>query len=284
MKINEVSTDHSDFLKIIRTIAKPPKRLWYTGTLPVGRLPTVAVIGTRRPTPYGREVTIKLTTDLAKRGIVIVSGLALGIDSIAHRAALEAGGTTIAVLPSPLDAIYPRSHHALAERVVATGGALLTEYDLGDPVYPVNFIARNRIVAGISDGVLVIEASAKSGTMHTAGFALEQGRAVLAVPGNITSSVSEGCNNLIKAGARAVTSVSDILEEIGITETKQTVLPLAASPEEQVILQHLTAGVRDANELSARSKLTAAQFSQTLTMLEISGKIRPLGGNKWALS
>jgi DNA processing protein len=282
MKINNIYPDHSKYFKIISSIAKNPKRLWYVGNLPEERLPTVAIVGTRKPTAYGREVAHKLAYELAARGVVIVSGLALGIDGIAHRGALEASGTTIAVMAGGLDRIHPTTHRSLAIDIITNGGALISEYEAGQTAYPSNFIARNRIVSGISDVILVIEASANSGTIHTAGFALEQGRTVMAVPGNITSSVSIGCNNLIKSGATPVTDVADILVELGLTDA-QTILPLGDSREEQTILRLMAEGLRDGEDIQKQSGLAPALFSQTLTMLEISGKIRALGANQWAV-
>lgn len=282
MKINKLTPDYPEYLKIIQTIATAPKRLWYIGKLPENRLPTVAIIGTRKPTAYGREVVEHLSYELAKCGVVIVSGLALGVDGLAHRAALKAGGITIAIMPGGLDSIHPRSHRQLALDILGAGGALISEYPPGEPPYRSNFVARNRIVSGISDAVLVVEASAKSGTMHTASFALDQGRVVMAVPGNITSTVSAGCNNLIKTGAAPITHVTDILHELNLGPV-QPALPFASSPEEQVILQLIHAGLRDGDDLQKQSGLAPPLFGQTLTMLEIGGKVRALGANQWAL-
>ncbi len=283
-KINDLTTEVPDYLQMLLNIANTPQRLWYIGTLPTERIPTVAIVGTRKPTSYGQEIAHLLAYELASRGIVIVSGLAFGIDSIAHRGALEAGGKTLAIVPGGLDHIYPSAHRKLAEEIIQNGGALITEYDLGSYTYPQNFIARNRIVSGVSDGLLVIEASAKSGTMHTASFALEQGKPVMAVPGNITSPTSEGCHNLLKAGARLITGTDDILDELGLTDDHQQVtLPFASNPQEKSILDLLQKGVRDGDELQVACGLDASLFSQTLTMLEVSGKIRPLGANKWGM-
>jgi DNA processing protein len=281
MNINSFIPDKEEYTQIIGTIAGVPKRLWSIGNMPSTRRPTVAIVGSRKPTTYGKDIAHRLSYDLASRGVVIVSGLALGIDSIAHRAALEAGGTTIAIMPCGLDRVYPATHRALAEDIIRSGGVLISEYEPSADLYPVNFIARNRIVSGISDAVLVIEASRKSGTMHTAGFALEQGRSVMAIPGPITSPSSEGCHNLLKSGARLITDVNDIFDELGLAEPKQTELPLAASPQEHIILTLLQQGTHDGDELQLKSRLPAAEFAQTLTMLEITGKIRPLGGNQW---
>jgi DNA processing protein len=283
-KINDVSSDAPDYLQMIKNIADSPKRLWHIGSLPPNRLPTVAIVGSRKPTAYGQEIAHRLSFELASAGVVVVSGLALGIDSIAHRGALEAGGKTLAIMPCGLDRIYPASHRDLAQDIIKGGGALISEYEPGSITYPINFIARNRIVSGVSDGLLVIEASAKSGTMHTASFALDQGKSVMAVPGNITSRVSEGCHNLLKAGARLVTGVDDVLDELGLAgSAKQARLPFASNPQEQSILELIGRGVRDGDDLQAGCGLSASVFSQTLTMLEVTGKVRALGANKWGL-
>lgn len=283
-KINELVPDEAIYFKMLKTIAKPPKRLWYSGTLLTDIKPTVAIVGTRRPTSYGKEISSQIAGELARAGVTIVSGLAFGIDATAHRAALESGGTTIAVLPGDLKSIYPRTHHKLASDIVQNGGALLTEYENGAEIYRGNFIARNRIVSGISDIIIVVEASAKSGTMHTVNFALEQGKSVMAVPGNITSPVSVGCNNLIKTGARPVTDIRDVFEELGIDPSaQQTLLPLGDTLEEQAILKLIIDGERDTEKLLLMSRLEPQIFSQTLTMLELTRKIRPLGNNKWCV-
>lgn len=283
-KINSVLTDHISYTQVIQSIANMPKRLWLYGTLPAHRLPTVAIVGTRKPTAYGREVTYQLSYELAKRGIVVISGLALGVDGIAHQAALDAGGTTIAVLPTPLEAIHPRAHHKLAHSIVEGGGALVSEYAADDDVYKINFIARNRIVTALSDAVLITEAAARSGTLTTANFALEQGRPVMVVPGNITSLTSSGCNNLLKMGATPVTEVSDVLHELGLQDIgEQSRLPLGRTREEDKLIKLLAGGVREGHELQQKSGLNAALFNQALSMLEIEGKIRALGANQWTL-
>ena len=247
-------------------------------------MPTVAIVGTRKPTPYGHETTYRLSYELAKRGVVIVSGLALGVDGIAHQAALDAGGTAIAILPTPLESIHPKTHHQLAERIVKSGGALLSEYGATDGVYKGNFIARNRIVTALSDAVLITEAAARSGTLTTARFALEQGKTVMVVPGNITSTMSAGCNNLLKVGAAPVTTVEDILHELGLQDVgEQVKLPLAQTREEDILLKLLVTGVREGEQLHQKSGLPAAVYSQTMTMLEIEGKIRALGSNQWTI-
>lgn len=246
--------------------------------------PKVAIVGSRKITLYGKQVTAQLTRDLARAGVVIVSGLAIGIDSIAHRAALEAGGLTIAVLPAGLDQIYPTRHHQLAEQILQGGGALMSEYPPGSTPYKGNFIERNRLVSGLANAILITEASLKSGTLHTARFALEQGRDVLAVPGNITSSNATGTNNLIKSGAVPVTSVNDIFHCLGITAGHARQKPRGDTPEQQVVLDLLLEGTSDGSELLNRSKLGVTEFTQTITMLEITGNIKAAGGNQWLIA
>jgi len=283
-KINKVVSDEQNYLQMTRGIANLPKSLYLIGKLPAKAQPSVSIIGTRKPSAYGQEVAYKLAYDLAKRGIVVVSGLALGIDALAHKGALDAGGTTIAVMPGGLDEFYPRTNHRLAERIIASGGALISEYPAGDRPFKANFVARNRIVAAIADGVLVIEAATKSGTIHTAGFALDYGRPVMAVPGNITNPMSTGTNRLIATGARLITRVEDVLAEIGVeAEQVQMPFPLGATPEESVIIKLLARGVRDGEELQQLSDLPPDTYSQVMTMLEINGVVRPLGANQWGI-
>jgi DNA processing protein len=247
-------------------------------------MPCLTVVGSRKVTAYGRAVTTSLVSELARAGVVIVSGLAIGVDAIAHKAALDAGGITIAVLPGSIERIYPASHTYIAKHILEQGGALITEYPEGTVTYPQNFIARNRIAAGLGDAVLITEAAQKSGTLHTARFGLEQGKTVLAVPGNITSPTSVGTNNLIKAGAVPVTSAADIFNVLGIQPTVPRVVATGETPAEQLILDLLQQGALDADTLLVKSGLETPNFNQSLTMLEIRGHVRPLGNNIWELS
>lgn len=284
MKINTLITDKHEYLKKLNIVANYPKKLYKIGEIPEKNTTTVAIVGSRKPTPYGREVTEMLATELSQHNIVVVSGLALGIDGIAHRATLRAGGITLAVLAHGLDNVYPTSHKALAEQIVQNKGALLSEYAPGVPALPHQFLARNRIVSGLADAVIVVEAAARSGTLSTAAHALDQGREVFAVPGNITNPLSAGCNALIKQGALPVTSTQDILEIIRPTHTPtQTQFALGDTQEEKTILQLLAQGQRDGDMLLENSLLNPDIFSQTLTMLEIKGLIKPLGANQWTL-
>lgn len=284
MKINSISPPKHKYLQIIDTIAKSPERLYFIGTLPSERRPTVAIVGTRKPTAYGREVTYQLAYDLAKHGLVIISGLALGVDGVAHRAALEAGGTTIAVLANGVDVIYPASHKSLASDIISSGGAIISEYEPGTTARQYQFLARNRIVSGLSDAVIVTEAAIRSGTLSTVTHALEQGREVFVVPGNITSPLSAGCNALIKQGAHPITCAEDVLEIIAPDVLRpQQFLPLGNTPLESIIISLIQSGIRDGDQLQVQSNVDASQFSQALTMMEISGTVRALGGNQWTV-
>jgi len=285
MKINTIFPDKHKFLQIITTIAKKPEKLYVMGNLPDQRLPSAAVVGTRKPTGYGKEVAHKLAYELAKRGVVIISGLALGIDGIAHRGALEAGGTTIAVLANGLPHIYPSTHKDLAQQIIEKNGAIISEYEPETSARQYQFLERNRIVSGLSDAIIIVEAAARSGTLNTAAHALEQGREIFVVPGNITSPLSAGCNSLLKQGAHPVTCVEDILEVIAPQLLQpQSVLPLGATPLETTIISLLQSGIRDGDELHQKSQTSITEFTQTLTMLEINGIIRALGGNQWTLN
>lgn len=200
MKVKKITLADSAYPTVLREIAAPPKQLYYLGAPPDTWLarPRVAIVGSRGVTPYGKAVTEQLAGQLAERGITIISGLALGVDAVAHTAAIAAGGMHIAVLANGLDEIYPASNTNLARQLLSSGGTIISEYPEGTPSFKQNFVARNRIVTGLCDALLITEATEKSGTLHTARFALEQGKDVLVVPGNITSPTSVGCNNLIK--------------------------------------------------------------------------------------
>ncbi|HLA49054.1 MAG TPA: DNA-processing protein DprA [Candidatus Saccharimonadales bacterium] len=285
MRVNSLKHDDPDFPQLLRHIPSPPRQLFWLGAHPRSFLdkPRVAVVGSRQASSYGAQVTERLVSALAKAGLVIVSGLALGVDSIAHTACLRAGGLTIAVLPSGLDQIYPASHLALAKQIVERGGCLISEYPPGAQIYRSNFIARNRLISGLADGLLITEAAKGSGTMHTASFALEQGRSVMAVPGNINSLGSEGCNSLIKNGALPVTSVDDVLAELGIgTNKPKGSRAFRSGPNEQKIFDLIRSGIGDQQQLAAAARLNGSQLGAALRTLEINGYIRAESGS-WSL-
>lgn len=284
-KINKLTSD--ELPKLLKQLPQPPKQLFVAGELEaLLTSPKVAIVGSRKVSRYGREVTEKFASELTGAGVVIISGLALGVDSIAHQACLDAGGKTIAVLPTPLEDIYPAAHRGLAEQILKQGGAMVSEYRPGDFVGRANFVARNRIIAVLADAILITEAALKSGSLHTARYGLELGRDVLAVPGNITSDTSEGTNNLLKRGALTATEASDVLFALGIApeKSKKPSTLKGANPTEQIILDLLASGTTDGAELLEKSGLEASEFNQALTMLELNGAIRAAGGNHWLLT
>lgn len=286
MKINTISPDDSKYLQMLNDIAKKPKKLHYAGILPKERRPSVAIVGTRKPTPYGREVTQRFAFELASRGVVIVSGLALGVDAIAHKAALEAGGTTIAVLGNGLPTIYPAAHANLAKEIISSRGAIISEYDEYEKARPHYFLERNRLVSGLADIVLITEAAARSGTLNTAGHALEQGRDIFVIPGNITSPMSLGCNQLLKQGAMPATSPEDILEILNLTDTLNDAprtLPRGSTPLETAVITAIAGGIQDGDAIQAELEVSATELSAALTMLELSSAIKALGANRWTL-
>jgi len=280
-----ISKNNKEYPKEFNGLPQPPKELFIEGNLsPLLDKPKVAIVGSRRASAYGRAVTEQFAKRLAARGIVIVSGLALGVDSIAHQAALDAGGLTIAILPSGLDNIYPSSHFGLAKKIIKQNGALVSEYPPKTIAFKANFIARNRLIAGLSSVVLITEAAASSGSLHTANFAIEQGTEVMVVPGPITSPTSAGCNNLIKSGATPATSADDILNYLKIDSLPSNEHEIYASnPSEHAILKLLKSGQQEGSYLLSQSGLTAEDFNQTMSMLEITGRIKAAGGDNWTL-
>lgn len=295
-KFNQITPLEADFTEVLDGIAVKPKSLYFYGKMPENmsfgrstmRPKCVAIVGARKNTRYGEEVAYKLAYELAKKGVIVVSGLAYGIDSIAHRAALDAGGRTVAVLGTPIDKIYPKPHEGLAREIVEKDGVVMSEYAPGTIIHPkVSFLERNRLISGLSDVVVVVEAAERSGSLNTAAHALEQGKEVLAVPGNITSPLSQGCNRLIRQGAMPYTGVDDVLNLLFPAprrRKKAEQLLIFGDTEEEVAVMRLIAdGVRDGEEIMAKLQMPVATFNQTVMMLEIKGMVRSLGANKWSL-
>ena len=355
-KINQIAPLESDFTEVLEAIALKPKMLYFRGKMPgnvlkngvlevgrsegesggdgirretgkVGRRPkTVAIVGSRHNTRYGEEVAYRLGYELGRRGVVVVSGLAYGIDSIGHRGCLDGDGVTVAVLGSRIDEIYPREHLGLAREIIEKGGAIISEYapkDLVDaPLAPgeagvvgtewisyedecagkaglpyerrridpkMSFLYRNRLISGLADVVIVVEAAVKSGSLNTATHALEQGREVFAVPGNITAPYSQGCNKLIAQGAIPLTEVDDVLrvlfpEEYAVKRKVARKRGLVGDTDvETAILGALGQGCRAGEEIMQVALLPPEVFNQAMTLLEIKGRVRALGGNNWGL-
>lgn len=283
--VRAIPQDDSLFPRRLREIYDSPPVLYVRGAFIPGDEWALAVVGTRRPTMYGREVAERLTTDLVRNDITIVSGLARGIDTIVHRAALAAGGRTVAVLASGVDIIYPPENRRLAEEIVQSG-ALVSDYPLGTKPRAEHFPRRNRIMSGLALGTLVIEAAENSGALITARMALEQDREVFAVPGSILSPASTGTNRLIRDGAKAVLGVEDILEELNLSMIPRQ-LPLTevlpADETESLILRHLAQGPAHIDDLCRACSLPVSTLSSTLTLMELKGMVSQLGNMNYAV-
>jgi DNA processing protein len=278
--------DSPNYPSLLRNIPDPPPVLYIKGKLLPRDEWGLAVVGTRRATVYGREATRSLVAGLAASGVTIVSGLAYGIDTFAHRTALEAGGRTIAVLGSGVDIIYPAENRKLAG-LITSNGAVVSEYPLGTQPEGGNFPRRNRIISGLSLGVLVVEGSKRSGAMITADYAAEQGREIFAVPGNILSPKSAGPNQLIQQGAKLATTIGDILEELNLTMVTEQAEAREIIPDnetEAVLLEHLSAEPIHVDELGRATGLPISQVASALTLMELKGKIRQVGGMNYVIA
>lgn len=287
-KIQVITIADENYPKFLKEIWNPPALLYYKGDLPKKEEFTLGVVGTRRISPYGKQITPALVRDLVMNGFTIVSGLALGIDALAHKTAVESGGKTIAVLGSGIDAesVYPVQNRYLAAQIIDSGGAVISEYPVGSLALPTNFPHRNRVISGLSLGTLVIEAAEESGALITTRYALDQNREVFAVPGSIFSPTSVGPNNLIKMGAKAVTSVNDILETLNLAQAAdfiQNKKIIPASPEEEKILNHLSLEPTHVDKIIATCGLDAAKVGAILTLMEMKGMVKNLGGMNYVL-
>ncbi|MBQ3474226.1 DNA-processing protein DprA [Candidatus Saccharibacteria bacterium] len=290
-KINRIAPLETKFTEVLDAIALKPKTLYFYGKIPENMSKTVAIVGSRHNTKYGEEVAYKLAYELAKHDVIVISGLAYGIDSVAHRGCLDAGGKTIAVLGTPINRIYPRAHESLAREIIEKDGAIFSEYGPDETCYPNTnaFLRRNRIISGLSDIVVVVEAAEKSGSLNTATHALNQGKDVFAVPGNINNPYSRGCNNLIKQGAFPYTEPDDLMkllfpEEYLKKRKKFRQKNLIGDTEvETLILQALARGLRSGEEIMKETHLPPEVFNEVATILEIKSRIRALGMNNWSL-
>ncbi len=279
-KINRQSIGISGFTSVLENYEGMPKELSYIGVLPSSRPPTVAIIGSRRPTAYGIEVTHRLAFELAQQGVIIISGLAYGIDAVAHKAALEAGGVTIAVLANGLHRIYPTAHTGLASQIVKQGGAVITEHELGVEAHKYHFLGRNRIVSGLADAVIVTEATDRSGTFSTIAHALTQNKDIFAVPGPITSLLSAGPNRLIQEGAQVVLSAEDVLRAIAPhIPPRQQQLPLGMTPLEQRVIECIQNGESSIEYITKHLSDQPSDILQAITMLELNGTVRSSAGH-----
>lgn len=271
--------DDDGYPNSLREIPQAPPLLYMRGQLEQQDELAVAVVGTRRVSTYGREVARELGSSFARLGVTVVSGLALGVDTVAHQSALEAGGRTIAVLGSGVDHIYPAQNRRLALQIIEQG-ALISDYALGTRPDASNFPPRNRIISGLSLAVIVVEAGKRSGALITARFAAEQSREVFAVPGSILSPGSDGCNRLIQDGAVPVTSVDDLLERLELANViahQEARVTVPASPEEELILKHISSEPQHMNEIVRAAPLETSEVSSLLAMMELKGLVRQVG-------
>jgi len=288
-QIGILSFRDDNYPKLLLEIPKLPPILYYRGAILTADELCIAVVGTRMISNYGRSIIPGLVEPLVDAGAVIVSGMAFGVDAAAHEVAIKKGRRTIAVLGGGLDekSLYPRHHVFLAQQIMDNGGALISEYPVGTPNFKQNFVARNRIISGISIATVVVECDLQSGTLITAKHALDQNRTVYAVPGPIYSPTSEGPNNLIKMGAKPLTCANDIFQDLNLAnlpeqKTAQTVF--GDSKEESALLKLLSLEPIIINELIKKSGLNAAAVGSALTFLEMKGKVRNLGGQQYILS
>ena len=283
--VQVLTWDSPDYPERLRHIYASPPVIYVRGDLQSKDEWAIGVVGTRRASMYGKEATRRIVTDLAHSGVTIVSGLARGVDGQAHQAALDAGGRTIAVLGCGVDVVYPAEHRRLAHQIVEQG-ALISDYPLGTQPEARNFPPRNRIISGLSLGVLVVEGTVKSGARITAEDAVEQDREVFAIPGNILQRNSELPNALIQEGAKLVRCANDILEELNLTQISQHAEVRAALPqskEEAVLLRHLSQEPRHVDEISHLVHMPIEQVTSTLTLMELKGMVRQMGGMKYTV-
>jgi DNA processing protein len=283
--IRLIDWESSDYPALLREINNPPYLLYVKGNLDLNSAPIISIVGSRKYTQYGKQVAENFSRELAHAGIIVASGMAIGIDSFAHRGALDAGGKTVAVLADSLDDnhIHPRINFNMS-REILENGLLVSEYPVPTESLPVLFPARNRIVAGLSLGTLIVEAEEKSGSLITATLALEFNREVFAVPGSVFSPQSFGTNDLIKKGAKVVTSVKDILEELNlgkIEKNNQNFLKIPENKEEEILLKILSTDPLHIDNIAKISKLGTVSTLSTLSMMELKGWAKNIGGQNY---
>jgi len=278
--ITPVAWSDAAYPVALTTIVDPPPVLWTLGAVAAFQAPAVAIVGARAASPYGLSVAEQLAADLAARGLAIISGLARGVDSAAHRGALSAGGVTIGIMGSGVDVMYPPEHAPLA-REMQQHGVVASELVPGTPPLPYLFPLRNRIISGLSRAVVVIEAGEKSGSLITARCALEQGRDVLAVPGNVLSGRSRGAHALLRDGAKIVESADDILEELGMTRKGVVLASTTPFPEDPILACLAPGEPSDLDAIAERSGLTTARLLPRLFELELQGAVARIGGGRF---
>ncbi len=278
--VDVLTWDDEGYPRHLKEIDQPPPVLYIRGSLMPEDEWAVAIVGTRRVTSYGRQVAEEVATTLAQSGVTIISGLARGVDSIAQQAALNAGGRTLAVLGNGVDLVYPPENKRLASEIIEHG-ALVSDYALGTPPDGINFPPRNRIISGLAMSVIIVEAGLTSGALITASFAVEQGRDVFAVPGNINAPQSLGTNRLIRDGAQPLLSPQDVLEALNltmVTEHRVVRVALPTDPVESRLYKLLSREPMHVDEIRAQANMPIETVSATLAMMELKGMVRQVGG------
>lgn len=287
-KISMITFDFPEYPSLLKEISNPPYLLYIKGkTDAINSVPLISVVGSRKYTLYGSQIAESFSRELANSGFGIVSGMAIGIDTFAHRGTLESGGKTVAVLGNGLDdlSLYPRNNFNLSREIIENG-VLLSEYPVGTKAGPLTFPARNRIVAGLSLGTLVVEAGETSGALITAQMALDSNREVFSVPGSIFSPQSIGTNNLIKKGAKLVLGIKDILEELDFSFSKEPAKSISKNPDsenEKTLLKILSSDPIHIDNISKLSRLGTADVSSTLSIMEIKGWVKNIGGQNYII-
>ncbi|MCD4705558.1 DNA-processing protein DprA [bacterium] len=288
-KINILTIQDDDYPKLLKKIKNPPFLLYYKGKLDGLKKPTLAIVGTRKASQYGKQSTFDIAKKISENNITIISGMALGIDTIAHKTAIEANGYTIAVLGSGLDQknIYPVANQNLADKIIKTGGAIISEYPVGTPAFHYNFPLRNRIISGLSLGTLVIESPEKGGSLITADYAKEQKRKIFALPGNIYDKNSSGTHKLISSEkAQMITGYEDIINALNLYKIPccdKIKNKIPETKEEKILLKYLETRPIHINKLVKMSELNPQIVCSTLTLMEINGKVKNLGEMNYAL-
>jgi len=284
-QIKKISVEDKLYPAFLKKISNPPKILYLRGNFSEKDL-CFGIVGTRRFSSYGKQIALEIAGDLAETGLTIVSGLAPGIDTFVHEAVLERKKRTVAVLGTGLDekSIYPRSNVKLAKEITEKGGSLISEYPAGTRATRFSFPQRNRIIAGLSLGILVVEGKMKSGSLITANWAFAQRKKVFAVPGSIYSSTSKGCHYLIKKGAKLTESADDVLKELNLPIKKRKDDLIGETKEEILILKTLSEGALSIDEIIEKTKLSVQTVNQTLIALEIKNELKNLGGNIYAIN
>lgn len=285
--IQLIDFTNPNYPKLLKETHNPPYLLYIKGELDINNHPIIAIVGSRKYSTYGAQIATSFAHDLANAGFIIVSGLALGIDTIAHKSTLDANGKTIAILGSSIDDanIYPRTNFSLAQEIITKDGLLMSDYPPETSANSFTFPARNRLIAGISLGTLVVEAGEKSGALITAKMALENNREIFAIPGSIFSENSIGTNNLIKNGAKMVTSITDILEELNFSriEKIENKPKITDTPEEALILKILSEIPLQIDKIAKLTNLGTSKTTAILTLMEIKGFTKNIGGQNYIL-